>query len=201
MILKAIDPLFWCIKSKTIISPRRKHNFLCCWHFAQDSSWHLLFFSHSNCSSSSRNRWGSGVSKVQRQHHMNTYCVTDGCIVECPRSLCFKTMWAGKYLIPIRGQVQRTYTSVAWRIIEKYQRTYTSVAWRIIEKYQRTYTSVAWRILEKYQRTYTSVAWRIMEKYQRTYTSEAWRISDKHQRTYTSIAWRITKSTRELSRA
>ena len=31
------------------------------------------FFSHSNCSSSSRNRWGSGVSKVQRQHDINCY--------------------------------------------------------------------------------------------------------------------------------
>ena len=54
------------------------------------------FFSHSNCSSSSRNLWGSGLSRVERQHHMNTYCVTDGWIVECPRSLCFKTMWAGR---------------------------------------------------------------------------------------------------------
>ena len=51
---------------------------------------------HSNASSSSKNLCGSGLCKVQRQHHMNTYCVTDGCIVECPRSLCFKTMWAGK---------------------------------------------------------------------------------------------------------
>ena len=56
----------------------------------------LIVFSHSNCSSSSRNLWGSGLSRVERQHHMNTYCVTDGCIVECPRSLCFKTMWAGR---------------------------------------------------------------------------------------------------------
>ena len=41
------------------------------------------FFSHSNCSCSSRNVCGSGLSRVERQHHMNTYCLTDGCIVEC----------------------------------------------------------------------------------------------------------------------
>ena len=55
--------------------------------------------SHSNLSSlssSSKNLCGSGLSKLQRQHHMKTYCETDGCIVECPRSLCFKTMWRGK---------------------------------------------------------------------------------------------------------
>ena len=41
------------------------------------------FFSHSNCACSSRNVCGSGLSRVERQHHMNTYCLTDGCIVEC----------------------------------------------------------------------------------------------------------------------
>ena len=56
--------------------------------------WVLL--GQSNASCSSKNLCGSGFSKLQRQHHMNIYCVTEGCILECLRSLCFKTMWAGK---------------------------------------------------------------------------------------------------------
>ena len=51
---------------------------------------------HSSASSSSKNLLGLGFFKVHRQHHMNTYCRTDACKVECPRSLHFKTMWAGK---------------------------------------------------------------------------------------------------------
>ena len=45
---------------------------------------------------SSKNLLGLGFFKVHRQHHMNTYCRTDACKVEGPRSLHFKTMWAGK---------------------------------------------------------------------------------------------------------
>ena len=47
----------------------------------------MFSFCHSNFSSSSKNLCGSGLSKLQRQHHMKTYCETDGCIVECSRSL------------------------------------------------------------------------------------------------------------------
>ena len=81
------------------------------------SSGHFLidFFSHSNCSSSSRNLWGSGLSRVERQHHMNTYCVTDGCIVECPRSLCFKTMWAGRNSFKVLQDVSVTSTRTLTR--------------------------------------------------------------------------------------
>ena len=51
---------------------------------------------HSSASSSSKHLLGCGFFKVDRQHHMNTYCRTDAYKVECPRSLHFKTMWAGK---------------------------------------------------------------------------------------------------------
>ena len=35
-----------------------------------------------SASSSSKNLLGSGLCKFERQHHMNTYCVTEGCVVE-----------------------------------------------------------------------------------------------------------------------
>ena len=41
--------------------------------------WHVFSRLLSSASSSSKNLWGSGFSKLQRQHHMNTYCVTEGC--------------------------------------------------------------------------------------------------------------------------
>ena len=47
--------------------------------------------------------WSVQGAAPAPHEHILSYCVTDGCIVEWPRSLCFKTMWAGKYLIPIRG--------------------------------------------------------------------------------------------------
>ena len=50
----------------------------------------------SSASSSSKNLLGSGFFKVDRQHHMNTCCRTDAYKVECPRSLHFKTMRAGR---------------------------------------------------------------------------------------------------------
>ena len=59
---------------------------------------------------------------------MNTYCVTEGCKVECPRSSCFKTMWAGK----------------KWRMSAKFKGTSGSLAWRMSAKFKRTSSSLAW---------------------------------------------------------
>ena len=73
---------------------------------------------------------------------MNTYCVTEGCKVECPRPYC----------------------RVAWRMNAKFKRTYSSVEWRMSGKFKRTYCRVAWHMTAKFKRTYSSVAWRMNGK-------------------------------------
>ena len=42
MVFKAVNPLFWCIFSKTNISPRRNYNFWDLWEFSTYSTWHDL---------------------------------------------------------------------------------------------------------------------------------------------------------------
>ena len=39
-----------------------------------------LFRGQSSASRSSKNLLGSGLCKLERQHDMSTYCVTDGCL-------------------------------------------------------------------------------------------------------------------------
>jgi len=112
MILDALVPVGFCVlfcvkpvnacftgsRMKRTMSPTRNLHF-CGFFTARNYLVSTQFHPscvHSSASSSSKNLLGLGFFKVHRQHHMNTYCRTDACKVECPRSLHFKTMWAGK---------------------------------------------------------------------------------------------------------
>ena len=44
VIFKAVNPLFWCIFSKTNISSRRNYHFWGLWEFAKYSTWHVLMW-------------------------------------------------------------------------------------------------------------------------------------------------------------
>ena len=93
---EVVNPLLWCSFTKTGISPKLEFLiFLPTLKLLRPHMFLVVFWSEQRFQFF-QNLWGSGLSKLERQHHMNTYCVTEGCKVECPRSLCFKTMWAGK---------------------------------------------------------------------------------------------------------
>ena len=163
MVFKAVNPLFWCIFSKTSISPRRNYHFWGWWEFSKYSTWHVLI---------------PVLVTATLRVLPRTFADLD-----CLRYNASTTWTHGKF--------QRTYNSVAWRMSGKFQRTYNSVAWRMSGKFERTYSRVAWRMHGRFQRTHTSVAWRMCRKFKRTCRRVAWRMHGRSQRTYNSVAWRI----------
>ena len=70
------------------------------------------------------NLLGSGFCKLEHQHRMNTYCVTEGCAA-----------W------PMSAKFKRTYSSVAWCMSAKFKRTYSSVEWCVSSRNHPRMTS------------------------------------------------------------
>ena len=156
LFLKAVNPLFWCIFSKTSISPRRNYHFWGLWEFSKYSTWHVLI---------------PVLVTATLRVLPRTFADLD-----CLRYNASTTWTHGKF--------QRTFNSVAWRMSGKFERTYSHVAWRMSGQFQRTYNSVAWRMSGKFQRTYSNVAWCMSGKFQRTYIAwhDAW-VESSRERT------------------
>ena len=134
VIFKAVNLLFWCIFSKTGISPRRNYNFWGFWEFSKYSTWHVLIpalvtatlrvlprtFADLDCLRyNASTTWTHIVSLTGASSNAHGLCVSKPC-----------------------GKFQRTYSNVAWRMSGKFKRTYSKVAWRMQGKFQRTY--IAW---------------------------------------------------------
>ena len=106
-IFKVVHPLFTSSRTKTVISPTRNYHFGFSGQPENNLSSHVfsrLLVRAASASSSSKNLLGSGLCKLERQHHMNTYCVTEGCVA-----------W------PMSAKFIRTYSSIAWRMSAKFR--------------------------------------------------------------------------------
>ena len=82
--VQLVNALFTGSRMKRTISPTRNLHF--CGFFIVRTCLVFTFFQpscvHSSASTSSKNLLGPGFFKVDRQHHMNSYCRTDGCKVQ-----------------------------------------------------------------------------------------------------------------------
>ena len=119
-IFKVVNPLFTRSRTKTVTSPTRNYHFGFSDRPETNSSSHVFSifypsFGQSSASGSFKNL--SGLYKLERHHHMNTYCVTEGCVA-----------W------PMSAKFKRTYSPVAWPMSAKFKRTYSTVAWPMKER-------------------------------------------------------------------
>ena len=111
MVFKAVNPLFWCIFSKTSISPRRNYKFWGLWEFSTYSTWHVLI---------------PVLVTATLRVLPRTFADLD-----CLRYNASTTWTHGKF--------QRTYNSVAWRMSGKFQITYREACPSSASSHERYY--------------------------------------------------------------
>ena len=111
MVFKAVNPLFWCIFSKTSISPRRNYKFWGLWEFSTYSTWHVLI---------------PVLVTATLRVLPRTFADLD-----CLRYNASTTWTHGKF--------QRTYDSVAWRMSGKFQITYREACPSSASSHERYY--------------------------------------------------------------
>ena len=111
MVFKAVNPLLWCIFSKTSISPRRNYNFWDLWEFSTYSTWHDLI---------------PVLVTATLRVLPRTFADLD-----CLRYNASTTWTHGKF--------QRTYNSVAWRMSGKFQITYREACPSSASSHERYY--------------------------------------------------------------